>query len=153
MSYTIPKPQSASELTTDCTYCGAKAGTWCTTRKGKPSPITHAHRYQAWYSEYVLRPKLEAIKAKRDNNPIKRVPSTHPIGDILPVDTAEVIVDNLRHKAYIYMYDHVVYETDKAYLLAIDGLKFWVPKSLIIKTDVENSAIYVIYRSSFNSVS
>lgn len=153
MSFTTPKPQSASELTTACTYCGAKAGTWCTTRKGTSSAITHAHRYQEWYSENVLRPKLEAIKAKRSKKPTKHAANTHHIGDILPVDTAEAIVDGLHHKAYIYMYDHVVYDTEKAYLLAVDGIKFWVPKALILKTDVENSAIYVIYRSSFNSVS
>lgn len=153
MSYTIPKPQSASELTTDCTFCGAKAGTWCTTRKGKPTSTTHCARYEHWYAEHVTRPKLEAIKTKHSDKPIKELRPTQPIGDILPVDTADIILNDLRYKAYIYMYDHVVYETEKAYLLAVDGIKFWMPKSLIVKVDVENSAIYVIYRSSFNSVS
>ena len=41
-----------------------------------------------------------------------------------------------------YKIESMVFQTEKAYLFSNEGVVFWIPKSVIVKVDVDNLLVY-----------
>lgn len=115
-----------------CTKCGALFNKPCISKQNKKVSYLHIARQRQ-----IIKDNHETPVTKHEVKVIKPKPAVTKPTVIIDTSDCFVEVEGYHVKAKTVRYDYVKHMTEKAILFSRYGYSFWIPKSVVIATNLE----------------